>query len=126
QGVREGVFAFLIGLLVYIATKDESKVGSYWLITSAAGLISFWLSGKLIKPRIRSIVMLLGSSIMIAVILPFFYDVNYATLLIFGIGTALAMPIYTIPMTSTTFDMIGRDQDSADHRVEYVVLREFG
>jgi YQGE family putative transporter len=126
QGVREGVFAFLIGLMVYMATQDEAKVGDYWLITSAVGLISFWLGGKFIRQRFRSPVMFIGAAAMVAVIFPFFLDVNYATLLIFGIGTALAMPLFTIPMTSTVFDTIGRDRDSAEHRVEYVVLRELG
>ncbi len=29
QGVREGVFMFLVGLTVYVATKNESKLGTY-------------------------------------------------------------------------------------------------
>ena len=124
QGVREGVFAFLISLLVYIVTSDEMKLGNYWLITSAVGLFSFWLAGKLLKPSWRNAAMLSGTAAMIAVILPFFWDVNYTTLLVFGIGTALFMPIYTIPLTSTIFDLIGRNRDSAAHRVEHVVLRE--
>ena len=61
---------------------------------------------------------------MSAVILPFFWKVDYATLLLFGIGTALVFPLFSIPMTSSVFDWIGKDTDSAQHRVEYVVLRE--
>ena len=30
QGAREGTFAFLIGLLVYIAAKDEWVLGTFW------------------------------------------------------------------------------------------------
>lgn len=124
QGVREGVFAFIIGLLVYIATENEQMLGNYALITSAVGLGSFWLAGKLLTPKYRGAAMLIGAAAMSAVIVPFFWKVNYATLLLFGIGTALVFPLFTIPMTSSVFDWIGKDADSARHRVEYVVLRE--
>src|SRR5690606_28943136 len=46
QGIREGVFAFVIGLLVYIATGSEMKLGRYDLITSQVALFSFMVVGK--------------------------------------------------------------------------------
>lgn len=124
QGMREGVFTFIIGLLVYIATRNELQLGNYALITSAVALVSFMLAGKYLKPQLRSQAMLLGSVALIVVIFPFFWHVNYTTLLIFGIGTAIFLPLFVIPMTSTVFDFIGRDEQSALHRVEYVVARE--
>jgi YQGE family putative transporter len=126
QGFREGVFAFIIGLMVYMATKNEFQVGNFSLITSAVALISFMLVGKHVRPWTRNRFMLLGTIMMVLVILPFFWQVSYFTLLIFGIGTSLFIPLFTIPMVSSVFDIIGRDEDSARHRVEYVVLREFG
>lgn len=126
QGVREGVFVFIIGVLIFIATKNESKIGNFSLITSAVGLGSYWIIGKMLKPKHRDRSMLAGGVLMVLAILPFFWKVNYVTLLLFGITAALAFPLYIIPITSSVFDLIGRDQDSADHRVEFVVLRELG
>lgn len=126
QGLREGVFGFIIGLLVYIATQKELQVGNYLLITSAVALFSFMIAGKWLKPWRRNAAMLIGTSMMTVVIVPFFWDISYTTLLIFGIGASLFMPLFTIPMTSSVFDIIGRDDDSALHRVEFVVLREIG
>ncbi|TLS51463.1 MFS transporter [Paenibacillus antri] len=124
QGVREGVFGFLIGLMVYIATKNELQLGNYALITSAVSLVAFFLAGRLVKPGRRSIPMLAGALAMTLIILPFFWQVNYTTLIVFGIVVALFYPLYSIPITSTIFDMIGANTESAEHRVEYVVLRE--
>lgn len=124
QGIREGVFVFLIGLMVYIATSNELQLGNYALITSAVSLFAFSMAGKIIKPGRRSIPMLVGAVLMTLVILLFFWRVNYTTLLIFGIVVALAYPLYLIPMTSSVFDLIGQNNESAEHRVEYVVLRE--
>ncbi|QNK59841.1 MFS transporter [Paenibacillus sp. PAMC21692] len=126
QGVREGVFMFLVGLTVYIATRDESKLGTYSLITSLIALISFWAAGKWLKPHRRLTGMLIGVVMISLVILPLFWQVSYTTLLLFGIGTSLFMPLYIIPMTSRVFDLIGESRESASHREEFVVLREAG
>jgi YQGE family putative transporter len=124
QGVREGVFGFMIGLLVYLSTKNEMSLGNFSLISSAVALVSFFAVGKWIKPRWRKLAMLIGVLMMIVVILPFFWQLNYATLILFGVGTSLFMPLFTIPITSVVFDLIGRNEQSAENRVEFIVLRE--
>ena len=126
QGIREGVFAFIIGVLIFIATKNEAKVGTFSLISSVVGLVSFWLIGKWIKPKYRVHTMLIGGLFMVLAIVPFFWKLNYSTLLIFGVTVAIVFPLYIIPMTSSVFDLIGRDKESAAHRVEFIILRELG
>ncbi|SEB96965.1 MFS transporter [Paenibacillus sp. GP183] len=124
QGIREGVFAFLIGLMVYIATASEERLGTFLLITSGVSLISFWATGKWMKKRNRNRAMFIGALAMTIVILPFFWKVNMVTLLIYGIGTALFLPLYSIPVISTVFDLIGGNDQSVSRREEYIVLRE--
>lgn len=124
QGLREGVFSFLIGLLVYLAAKEESRLGQFTLITSAVSLFSFWAAGKWLKPRFRSAGMLSGAFLLIAVIVPLLWKVSYVTLLLMGIGTSLFIPLYMLPMVSTSFDLMGENEDSANRRVELIVLRE--
>lgn len=125
QGLREGVFGFIIGLFVYISTKSEMTLGNYWLITSAVGLGSYFLVGKLFAPCYRKWSMLAAAIVMTGVIFTFFLQVNYTMLLVFGVAVALFYPLFSIPMMSTVFDMIGTSEASARDRVEYVVLREF-
>lgn len=126
QGVREGVFMFLVGLTVYVATQNESKLGTYSLITSLVALISFWLVGRMLNKSNRKLAMLIGVLMIAVVILPLFWKVSYATLLMLGIGTSLFMPLYIIPMTSRVFDLIGQSEESAREREEFIVLREAG
>lgn len=125
QGLREGVFGFMISLLVYISTKSELSLGNYSLVTSAVGLASYFFIGKLFKPAYRKWSMLAGAVVMTGVLLIFFWQISYATLLVFGIAVALAYPLYSVPILSTVFDLIGTNAESVQHRVEYVVLREF-
>ncbi|WP_413376844.1 MFS transporter [Paenibacillus taichungensis] len=124
QGVREGVFAFLIALLVYVATKQEYKLGQFSLITSAVALVSYWAAGKWFKPQYRSRGMLAGAVLLFIVLIPLLWQVSYGTLLIMGIGSALSMPLYILPMISAGFDLMGTSGENVEKRVELVVLRE--
>ncbi|CAH1223325.1 hypothetical protein PAECIP111893_04955 [Paenibacillus plantiphilus] len=124
QGVREGVFMFFVGLLIYMSTGNEQKIGNYSFVTSLVALLSFWMIGKYLTPGRRRTAMLVGTVALGAVIIPLFWPLNYTILLIFGIGTSLFMPLYIIPMTSAVFDLIGRDEESAQRREEFIVLRE--
>ncbi|WP_339240837.1 MFS transporter [Paenibacillus sp. FSL R5-0517] len=124
QGAREGVFAFLIALLVYLATAQEYKLGQFSLITSAVALLSYWTAGKWFKPQFRSKGMFIGALILLVVLLPLLWKVTYGTLLIMGIGSAVAMPLYVLPMISAGFDMMGTSGENVEKRVELVVLRE--
>ncbi|WP_281885227.1 MFS transporter [Paenibacillus sp. YYML68] len=124
QGVREGVFGFMIALLVYVHTGNEMKLGNYSLISSAVALVFFMLAGRYLKPHRRGRAMLIGASAMVLLILPFFWQVSFTTLLLFGIGVAMFFPLYSIPMTTLVFDLIGKDEESAKRREEYIVLRE--
>lgn len=126
QGVREGVFMFLVGLTVYLATQNESKLGTYTLIISLVALISFWITGKKLNAGNRKLAMLIGVIMLGVVILPLFWKVSFTTLLLFGIGTSMFIPLYIIPMTSKAFDMIGQSEQNARHREELIVLREAG
>ncbi|WP_020617589.1 MFS transporter [Paenibacillus daejeonensis] len=126
QGVREGVFMFLIGLLVYLVSRDERMLGSFSLWTSLVGLVAFLLVGRLLTMRRRSTAMLIGVIMLTLVIVPLLWRLDYTTLLVFGIGTALFLPLYSIPMTSSVFDRIGATAEAASHREEYIVLRELG
>lgn len=124
QGTREGVFGFVIALLVYVHTGSEMKLGNFSLLTSAAALISFLAAGRLLRPQYRPKAILIGSVMMVLIIVPFFWKVNFFTLLVFGIGAAVFYPLYAIPMTSIVFDLIGGDEESVKRREEYIVMRE--
>ncbi|MCR8643202.1 MFS transporter [Paenibacillus sp. N1-5-1-14] len=124
QGFREGVFGFMIGLLVYIATSSEQKLGNYALLTSAVSFVSYWIVGRYVKVRWRSTCMWIGAVCMVALIIPFFWRIDYVTLLIFGVGVALSIPLYTLPITSAVFDLIGSNEEHVRLREEFIILRE--
>ena len=108
----------------FVATDQESKLGQFALITSAVSLVSYWACGKWFKPKFRKTGMLVGSILMLLVIMPLLFTVNYTTLLVLGIGTSLFIPLYMMPAISASFDLMGVNQENVEKRVELVVLRE--
>jgi MFS transporter, YQGE family, putative transporter len=124
QGAREGLFVFLISLLVYVATGNELALGSYLTAASAVGLLSYFLVGRLMRLSWRDESILVGSLMMGIVVVPLIWDTNTWTLVILGLGAALFYPVYMVPLTSAVFDVIGESNETAQLRVEYVVARE--
>ncbi|RUS49042.1 MFS transporter [Cohnella sp. AR92] len=124
QGLRESVFGLMIGLLVYLQSKSEMQLGNFTLLTSGISFFSYFIVGKWLRRDWREKGLLAGAVVLSAIVAPFFLGLDYGVMIAFGIGVGLFMPFYTIPMTSSVFDLIGRYEDSAKQRVEYIVMRE--
>lgn len=124
QGVREGVFAFLIGLLVFVTTDNELVLGSFATVSSFVSLIAFFAVGRYMRKKWRNRFMLIGATLLGIVVLPFMFKENTVNLFILGVGAAMFYPMYMVPLTSKVFDVIGESQKTARLRVEYVVARE--
>lgn len=58
--------------------------------------------------------MLVGGLLLVAVITPLLWKVSYGTLLIMGIGTSLSIPLYMLPMVSTSFDLMGLSAEAVE------------
>jgi MFS transporter, YQGE family, putative transporter len=124
QGAREGVYAFLIALLIYVTTQNEMVLGSFLTVSSLMSLIAFLLVGRYLRLQWRDESMLVGTLMMGVVVLPFVWKIKTWSLFVLGVGAAFFYPLYMVPLTSTVFDVIGESRTSARLRIEYVVARE--
>jgi YQGE family putative transporter len=126
QGANESVFNFLVGLLVYIATKNEWKLGVFTFISSGVAFVSFYIVGRFMRTAWRNRSLFLGTLLMAIFVLPLYIDVTYTTLLIMGVGISLFSPLFYIPAMSIVFDALGKSKNSAEWKVEYIIIRETG
>lgn len=126
QGGREGIILFLIGLLVFIYSKNEFILGTYSTIISFVSLFTYYFVGKFMKIEWRNRSMMIGSIMMAIVVIPMVIEINYVTLFVYGIGTSIFAPFYFIPLTSKIFDKIGESHNSAKLSGEYIIIREIG
>lgn len=124
QGLREGIFAFLLGLLFFIIVKSELALGSFFTFSSSVSCLSFYIVSRYMRPELRYRFMFIGVIMMGLAAFPFAFHINDWTIWILGVGSALFYPLYMSPLTSTVFDVIGETNETAELRVEYVVARE--
>lgn len=76
HGIREGLFAFLISLLIYVATGDELSLGGYLTASSVVALIAYFIVGRFIRINWRDESILIGAAMLGIVVLPLIWGVN--------------------------------------------------
>ncbi|MCM3725135.1 MFS transporter [Neobacillus cucumis] len=124
QGLREGTFAFVISVFVYISTGSEMSLGTFGLINSGISFVAYYLASRLIKKKHRKKAILIGGIILYASVLLIIWDLNFVKLLLYGGMIAIAYPLLLVPYSSTTYDVIGSGWKAAEMRIEYIVVRE--
>src|SRR4051794_12510824 len=124
QGLREGIFAFMISVLVFISTGTEMALGTYGLINSGVSFLAYFAVSRLIKKNQRLKAILLGGLLLYAAIFLIAFDVTYTRLIIYAVTIAIAYPLLLVPYLSITYDVIGSGWKAAEMRVEYIVVRE--
>jgi MFS transporter, YQGE family, putative transporter len=124
QGLREGTFAFVISVFVYISTGSEMSLGTFGLLNSGISFVAYYFASRLIKQKNRKKAILIGGIILYAAVLLIVWDVNFVKMLIYGGMIAIAYPLLLVPYMSTTYDVIGTGWKAAEMRIEYIVVRE--
>jgi len=124
QGLREGIFAFMISVLVFISTGSEMALGTYGLINSGVAFLAYFTISKLIKKEHRLKSILVGGLLLYASLFLIAFDITYTRLLIYAAIIAIAYPLLLIPYLAITYDVIGSGWKAAEMRVEYIVVRE--
>lgn len=124
QGLREGTFAFIISVFVYISTESEMALGTYGLINSGISFVAYYMVTKVIKKNNRKKAILFGGTALFLSIFIIIFDVTYTKLLIYAGVIAIAYPLLLVPYLSMTYDVIGSGWKAGEMRIEYIVVRE--
>ncbi len=124
QGMREGLFIFIIAIWVYVESNSEFALGIFNLLFSFSSFISYFFISKLIKQSNRKIMILIGGLLLYLAVAIFVFHTNYITLLVYGVIVGLSYPIFNVPFVSLTYDVIGTSRRAREYRIEYIVMRE--
>lgn len=124
QGLREGTFAFIISVFVFLSTGSELSLGTFGLINSGIAFIAYYIVSRVIKEDKRKKAILIGGIILFLAIFLIVFDLNYMRLLLYAGLIAMAYPLLLVPYSSLTFDVIGRAWNATEMRIEYIVIRE--
>ena len=123
-GLREGVFAFYIGLLVFFATKSEEGLGEYGLWTGLVSLVGFYAVRLIKKERHKQLLMVISGVIVGLACLLLLQGVHRMVLIVFGTVTALCMPFFVVPFSAMLMNEIDESKRSKERLPEYLISRE--
>jgi len=124
QGLREGIFAFVITIWVYLITKSELSLGMFNLYFSGFSFVFYFVATKIITPARRKKAILFGSLLLYLSLYIILFKTTYFTLIIYGILIGIAYPIINVPYVSLSYDVIGKARKAKEMRIEYIVVRE--
>lgn len=124
QGLREGTFAFIISVFVFISTGSELSLGTFGLINSGISFIAYYFVSRMLKKHLRKKAIFIGGLTLFLSIFLIIFDVTYPKLLLYAAVIAIAYPLLLVPYTSMTYDVIGRGWKAAEMRIEYIVVKE--
>jgi MFS transporter, YQGE family, putative transporter len=125
QGLREGSFMFVISIYVYMVTNSELALGTYSLVNSFVSFIVYYIASRFIKKEHRKRFILIGGLILFFSVLLIVFRLTYVNFLIYAACIAVAYPLLLVPYGSMTYDVIGKAWEARNHRVEYIVVREW-
>lgn len=124
QGVREGIFVFIISIWVFIITKSEFAVGIFNLVFCGVSFIFYIIVSKMIYPNVRKKAILIGSIVICLSVYILVFHFSIVTALLYALVIGIAYPIINIPLNSSAYDVIGNSPYAKDLRIEYVVTLE--
>lgn len=124
QGLREGIFAFIISVFVFVVTKSEMALGTYSLIQSGISLIAYYVVSRIITEPKRKMAIFIGGFMLFFSVFILLYQLTYVKLLIYAGVIAISYPLVLVPYLSMTYDVIGKGWRAAEMRIEYIVVRE--
>jgi len=123
-GLREGVFLFLIGLLMYLATSSEVRLGEFLFLQNLLSFVAFYFAGKFLKPANRLTVLGTGAVAMAMASLLFLRPITTVVIVLYGVALALAFPVFIVPLQSMIFDTISALDKTGSQHDEQIIARE--
>lgn len=124
QGIRDGVFGFVIAIWIFITTNSEFSLGMFHFILNAFSFLFYLIVIKIVRVHNRNKAILLGSFILSFAVWIVLIDISYERLLLYAALIGIAYPILLVPFNSLSFDVIGRGYEAKNLRIEYIILLE--
>lgn len=124
QGLREGVFMFLIAILLFITTHDEFTLGLFNFALYSLSLIFYLIVTKWLTNEWRKKAILLGALIISFSIFIIAFNQSFITFIIYAVIVGIAHPVINVPYNSLSYDVIGKSKSIHSFRIEYIVVLE--
>ena len=118
------VFAFLLGLIMYMQTEEEWSVGAFASFQAIVGIGMAYVLARTIRPGRRRKVMFWGTMVAMAAGMMVSWKLTVVTLVIFGFMRRVGQAMFGIPHVSLRMDIISANVEEPAQRIEYICAWE--
>lgn len=125
SSVREGVFRFILALILYQYIKDEAIIGLNALVCGIAAVIASWAYSKIVKPSNRFACMTFSVSVMMVGSVMMLFNTSMYAIVLFGILSSLSNIFIVAPQDNYTYLFLQEVERTHDKRPEYQTIKEF-
>jgi len=125
SSIREGVFRFILSVILYQYLKNEAMVGLNSLICGIAAVLASWAYGKIVTPQNRFLCMAISVSIMVAGSVMMLFNTSAFSIVLFGVLASLSNIFIISPQDNYTYLLLQVVRRTHDKRPEYQTIKEF-
>lgn len=125
RGVRDGVFLFLAGVLVFERTRSEFELGLFALGSGALGwMATRWVAARAHRRDTRMALMGVGAALSVAAAVSLAVLRGRTSVVAFGLFEGLAVPLVAVPFSTESYALVERDPRAGRRTLGYMVARE--
>jgi len=124
RGMRDGVFAFFLSIILFEIVSSEALVGFNTFLIGVASIISAWLYGRLVTPRHRAPVVTASVTVLLAFCSVLLFALNPMTIMLFSIVNSFLGQMVINCAMNNSFDIMGRDETARGVLTEVLGYRE--
>ena len=124
RGLREGVFAFFLNIVLFEIVASESIVGLNAFLAGAASIVAAWLYGRIATPRNRAALTGIAASAAVGFCALLLFALQPVTIILLSIVTAFLAIVIMNSVVNTSFDILGQDEASRSAMSELMAIRE--
>lgn len=124
RGLRDGVFLFLAGILVFERTRDEWTLGLFALGTGAVTWLSTYWVGSRASARRQPAFLTIGVAGSVAAAAALVFVPGWIGIVVFGLLESIFLPLVAVPFSAVSYGITAADRAGGPMRVAYMVARE--
>jgi MFS transporter, YQGE family, putative transporter len=123
-GLRNGVFWFLISLLVFRVSHNEAVVGDYAMISNFLAVLTAYGLSRWATGKNRNGGMWVSSLLIFAACATLSWKVNYLSLLVYAVLNMVGVTWFQVVFGALGFEVVERAREYRKRKLEYLAVRE--
>lgn len=124
RGIRDGAFSFFLNVLLFSIVSSEALVGVNTFLAGTVSMFACAFAGRIVRPHNRMKLMTIAVSILFAVVLLLFWQLNPFTVLLLSATSAALGVFIGNPVSTTLYTVFDNFPETLSYKREVLGISE--